>query len=189
MADSKVQNTTENKKEVWKDIPNTDGFYQISNKGRVRSWHNNTNTPGKSDDPLILKTSVHPRTGYELLNIRINGNKETFSVHRLVAKAFIPNPKNKPQTNHKDGIKTNNTVTNLEWATRSENQQHAFENGLKIMPKGEEHWSTSLTETDVIIMRKQYASGDFYQYELAEMYGICRTAVTQIINRKRWKHC
>ena len=74
----------------------------------------------------ILKPSINHK-GYEIVNLMINGKPKGFSVHVLIAKAFIPNPENKPQVNHKNGIKTNNTYTNLEWATASENMQHSFD--------------------------------------------------------------
>lgn len=63
-------------------------------------------------------------------------------LHRLLAITFIPNPLNKPQVNHKDGNKLNNALSNLEWATRKENIQHSFDTGLRVMPKGADHWRT-----------------------------------------------
>lgn len=72
--------------------------------------------------------------GYEEVNVTLGSRKlrKCIRVHRAVAELFIPNPQNKPQVNHKDGIKTNNVVNNLEWVTQSENIQHGFKNGLYI---------------------------------------------------------
>lgn len=98
--------------EVWKDIPGYSDRYQASNLGRIRS-----KTRG------VLHQWVGDR-GYSMVTIRQGGGRTTPSVHRLVASAFIPNPKDKPMVNHKNGIKTDNRVENLEWATASENVAH-----------------------------------------------------------------
>lgn len=109
--------------EIWKDI---EGYpdYQVSNKGQVRSNR-------ITDDWVNLKTTVDTTTGYNVVNLYTgDGNHKKVAVHRLVAKAFIPNPENKRTVNHKDTNKTNNNIWNLEWATDSENMKHAFDNGL-----------------------------------------------------------
>lgn len=188
MAKEKVRNSTALEKEIWKAIPDTKGFYEVSNKGRVRSWHNNTNTPGKREKPRILKQDNSAKHGYSTVCLRNNGKRWTALVHRLVAEAFLPNPENKPQVNHKNGCKTKNWASNLEWVTRSENQQHGHENGLMNPPKGKEHWNTELTENDVLDIRAAYATGWFTQKEIAECYDMCRAAITNIINRKTWRH-
>lgn len=102
--------------EEWREIPQTGGKYWVSNFGRIRG-------------PLKLrKLKPHP-TGYIGVGIKIKkGNKyvaKFCQVHRLVAQAFIPNPKNKPDVNHIDGNKRNNCVKNLEWVTEHENNIHA----------------------------------------------------------------
>lgn len=111
--------------EIWIDIEGYEGLYQVSNYGNVRSL--NYKRTGKSK---ILKQQKH-KSGYLKVNLYINGSMRTYLVHRLVCEAFIDNPENKPEVNHVDGNKGNNAIDNLEWTTRSENQIHAWNNGLK----------------------------------------------------------
>ena len=93
--------------EEWRDIIEYEGLYQISNKGRVKSLGNNKNRKEK-----IL--SLKPINGYMRVFLYKNGKPKPYSVHRLVAIAFIPNPNNYPEVNHIDEDKTNNIVENLE---------------------------------------------------------------------------
>jgi hypothetical protein len=114
--------------EIWKDVVGYEGIYEVSNYGKVKR----------------LETLVKNKNGYRLVKEKIlkipshiyqsvflsNGKIKQHYVHRLVATAFIPNPLNKEQVNHKDGNKLNNNLSNLEWVTKAENQLHAIENGL-----------------------------------------------------------
>jgi hypothetical protein len=68
--------------------------------------------------------------------------RKRYYVHRLLAEQYIPNPENKPWVNHKDGNKSNNRIDNLEWSTISENLQHAYNTGLKLVPSGKDNWNT-----------------------------------------------
>lgn len=109
--------------EIWKDIDGYDGVYQVSNMGRVRSKNRkvyNYIKPGR-----ILKPALNHPGGYLTIGLS-NGNKKQKHayVHRLVAQAFIPNPNNLPQVNHKDFNKKNNKVENLEWVTDEDNKSH-----------------------------------------------------------------
>lgn len=130
--------------EVWKDIAGYEDKYQVSNFGRVRSlqYHN---TKG-----IMRIGYLKPATdgcGYLRCALSKNNKLTTFKVHRLVAEAFIDNPNNLPQINHKDGNKQNYSVENLEWCTISENQRHAYANGLRTPPMPK-HYPTIVVNND-----------------------------------------
>lgn len=137
---------SDNMKEIWKDIKDYEGLYQVSNLGRVKSIERQVerNRNGKvfylSVPEKILKenytktTERHPMKRATVELWKENKRKRYF-IHRLVAEAFIENPLNKPQVNHIDGNPLNNKISNLEWTTNKENTQHAYDNGL-MKPKG-----------------------------------------------------
>lgn len=106
-----------------KSIEGFEGRYSIYDDGRV--WSHLTNRFLRQKE-----RGGNPKSRYLAVTLYKDAIESIFSVHRLVAKAFILNPENKPQTNHKDGNKKNNHISNLEWVTRSENQLHAFKTGL-----------------------------------------------------------
>lgn len=111
--------------EEWREIEGTNGSYEVSNTGKVRSMNYN-----KSGRIKELKQKID-KYGYCVVTLHVKGKQKYPTVHRLVACAFIPNPNNLPQVNHKDTNKENNSVSNLEWCTPGENIKHAFDNGLK----------------------------------------------------------
>ncbi len=123
------------KEELWKNVQGFEGFYQISNYGRVKSFYNNA-------EGFIRKNGTD-RLGYKWIGLRKPGLKSpTHSlIHRLVALHFVPNPNPDLylEVNHIDGNKENNYYENLEWCTRSYNVKHAFDNGLKVNKRGAEH--------------------------------------------------
>lgn len=116
-------------KEIWKDIEGYEGLYQVSNLGRIKSLsrkikRNDMNAITKEK---IMKQAKDDR-GYLMANLYKNGRNHSIKVHRLVAKLFIPNPLNLPQVNHIDEVKTNNSVSNLEWCTNKYNINYGKHN-------------------------------------------------------------
>ena len=106
--------------EIWKPVVGYLGFYEISNLGRVKSLKDNLGR----DRELILKPQKR-KDGYFTIELK----RSTKFLHRIVAEAFIPNPENKPQVNHKDSNRENNQTGNLEWVTASENILHGYKYG------------------------------------------------------------
>lgn len=101
--------------EIFRDIKGYEGKYQITSWGRVFNV----------DKQKFIKLEMHDK-GYLRVDLYDkSGKRKHHKVHRLVAKAFIPNPEGKPQVNHLDGNNQNNSITNLEWVTNNENQEHA----------------------------------------------------------------
>lgn len=173
--------------EVWEDIEGYEGYYQVSDLGRVKgvkrickTWNGYRGVP-----ETIIVGSLDKR-GYPQVNLSISDITECYKVHRLVAIAFIPNPDNKPDVNHKDGVKTNNFKDNLEWNTKKENTQHAHRTGLARGRRGEEHGQTNLTEIQAIDIK--YNHNGKTGVELARMYGITTSSVSAIRTGKRWKY-
>jgi hypothetical protein len=171
-------------REVWKDIPGYESFYQVSNLGRVKSLPRFRK--GRSGKPVAvrerIKAQITDARGYKLVNLFKNAVHEQYQVHQLVAMSFIPNPLNKKETNHKDGCKTNNNLTNLEWVTRKENAQHAARMGLiKGNRKGK------FTPNDIQIIRGRLQQGDS-QSQIARDYKVDQSTISDIHTGQSWWH-
>jgi len=126
-----------NQVDTWLPVVGYEGFYEVSNNGRVRGLtrqvlkHDGVRTcPSKILLPDMSK-------GYPRVVLGRGGNRKRVLVHRLVAEAFIPNQFGKPVVNHKDGNRSNNCVSNLEWCTQRENAIHAHRTGLQVVSSGE----------------------------------------------------
>ena len=132
---TKDERTMQNDNEIWKPVQGYEGLYEVSSLGRIKSLERyieqvqNGVLCKRPQKERILKLANFK--GYFSVNLTLNGFQKLYLVHRLVAKAFIPNPENKKEVNHLNGIRNDNQIENLEWATRSENSQHAYDTGLR----------------------------------------------------------
>ena len=163
--------------EIWVDIKGYEGLYQASNLGNIKSLLTSK----------ILKATINS-SGYFKVELHKKGKTKVLYVHRLIASAFIPNPENKPQVNHKNGDKLCNSIDNLEWVTRSENQKHAIKNGLRSPSPmlgrfGKlNHNSKSILQCDVSgnIIRKWDSIAEASRY-----YGCNCSSISNVLNGNR----
>ena len=153
-------------KEEWEDIRNYEGYYQISNRGNIKSYHKNKN--GKLMKITIQKTKYN--YVYSIVGLTKDNQCVLFKVSRLVALHFIPNPENKPEVNHINNDSLNNYYKNLEWATHKENMQHSY-NQSRL---------GKLKKSDWIIIKYLYEN-DIFQKELANYFNISASSIKEIL--------
>jgi len=150
--------------------------YSVSQKGEVCNLRNGR----------MLKGGVGAM-GYPVVMIKVKGKNKLCTIHRLVAKAYIPNPFNLPFVNHIDGSKTNNNVSNLEWVTDIQNKKHAVDIGLT--PKGSDHPHAKLNDNDVHTICSMLEEGRSTGYILSELkLPISRATLLNIRSGRDWKH-
>lgn len=163
-------------KEVWRDIVDYEGLYQVSNLGNI-----------KRENRMLNK--IKHSAGYLKVILCKNSVTKNCYIHRLVAKAFIPNPDNKKTVNHKNGIKTDNRVENLEWCTFSENSYHSFRSLGRLGAVGERGGKAKLTEKDVLEIRSCFKNRKYGDtIKLARKFNVSVKNINCIWNRKSWKY-
>lgn len=178
----------------WKDIPEYKGYYQVSDKGNIRSLDRKgvrSILRGR-----LLKPTLNNYTGYLQVILGKNGKWKCHRVHRLVALAFIPNPFNKSCVDHIDNCKTNNNVDNLQWLTVGENNSKAYRDGLR--PKfselnferavGSKHGRAKLDERKVIIIKYILHHKLATQGTLAKLYDVSQSRISEANSGKIWGH-
>lgn len=168
--------------EIWKWVKGYEGLYQISNYGRAKTFPRK----GTGNKIKILKPRL--KEGYLQFSFSKDDQQKLFAVHRLVAEAFIPNPENKVQVNHKFGNKFDNYYENLEWITSLENQKHAYNTGLR--KKKPYRPQSKLTEEQVKWIRENYIPYDekYGAAALARKFNMNVNTMRKVIHRKRYKN-
>lgn len=173
--------------EEWRQVAGYDFLYEVSNYGRIRGYVNRDSSIQGKKIGNIKRPTLN-KAGYLTIMLWKGNFPRCVKVHRLVAEAFIPNPENKRTVNHKNGIKTDNSLPNLEWATHKENHKHAVENGLYPESKtGEDYHSSKLTNQDVIEIRILNENG-FRHETIGRVFNIHINTVSLVVTRKIWNH-
>jgi hypothetical protein len=181
--------------EIWEDIKGYEGRYQVSNMGRVKGlekvYFSGANNKFRKVQPESILAGGMLR-GYLGVLLYADGGgrkgRKTKTVHRLVANAFIENPLNCPEINHKDGNKLNNCVDNLEWVTSKQNTLHAIENNLRHPSRGTSHGSSKLNESCIRIIRKLYHNCGYTQQDIANVFQISRENIGWVVRNQSWTH-
>lgn len=172
--------------EIWRDVVGYEGIYQVSNNGIVKSLKR-PNSLGVIRKERILKPAINKR-GYRFIATQDCKSKV---IHRLVAEAFIgPAPTEKHIINHKNAIKTDNRVDNLEWVTQRENVIHALKLGLRVTHNGEAHHNASITNKQANEIRELYKKKnkwDCTHKKLAEKYGVSTSVIYKILKGISYK--
>jgi hypothetical protein len=169
--------------EVWKDIVGYEGLYQVSNMGNIKTMSrlHRTDRPYVKQERLLNPPTN--ATGYKQVTLYKDKKGIIHSVHKLVATAFIERQPHDQVVNHKDGVKVNNTVYNLEWCTYGHNQSHAIRTGLIRIHRGESHYASKLTDKQRQEI-KQLRSTGMKQKDIGFIYGIGQQAVSKIVSNE-----
>ncbi len=174
--------------ENWRVIPSY-SKYMASDLGRIKTF----NWKNKGIE-RVMKPALDSCGYLRTMLLNDEGKYDTIKVHRIIAKTFIPNPENKETVNHKNSIKSDNRVHNLEWATRSENIKHAYKND-RMSNKGEMNPVATLTDEQVIEIRKNYVygrkcrrKGEETKKDIAARYGVGVHVIKQVVLGETWKH-
>lgn len=162
--------------EIWKPVERWGGIYEVSSEGRVRRGNR------------VLKPHV-TGAGYRQATASLNGDRtiKQASVHRLVAEAFLGGIPDSMQINHKNGIRTDNRVENLEVVSCSDNLRHSFRVLGRKSPMGSAHTFAKLSEDGVREIRRLHADGT-RQTEIAKLFCVDKTTVRDVVHRRTWNH-
>jgi hypothetical protein len=171
--------------EIWKDIPDYEGFYQASNLGRVRSCDRTIVTSLGANQFLkgrILSPSVAGR--YALVQVCKHGVRTMVAVHILVARVFLGDRPDGLVINHIDGCRFNNSASNLEYCTQTENNHHARATGLNNA-HGQNHKRSKLKDSDIAVIRDRLLNGE-KQTSIARDYGVDKQIISRISRKRSW---
>lgn len=158
--------------EIWKDIKDYEGLYQISNLGRIKSLRYNKER--------LLTPIKNNKTNYIHINLCKHKVNKTHYIHRLLGCAFVDNKDNKPHINHKNGVRDDNRIENLEWVTPKENHIHKYYT-LNYKQHRRRH-----TEEEVLKIREIYNNNKVSQIKLVEIFNSNRATINKILKNKAY---
>jgi predicted XRE-type DNA-binding protein len=177
--------------EIWKDIQEYEGYYQVSNLGNVKAVRRSVVYKYKHGDgvrifPEHITKPWKRKDGYLSVTLTKNKTKKTFLIHRLVANAFIE-LNGKPEVNHIDGNKENNLAVNLEWVTDYENKVHSINIGLRDRITGEQNPSNKLSKLQVKEIKRLNDKGGYSQKAIGDLFGVSQSLVSMILRNEIWQ--
>jgi hypothetical protein len=182
----------ENQKEIWIKIIELNCYYEISSLGNVKSVSRAVKSSVQKNGFRITKEKIKPSQdngkGYKQLYVQINRKRILFYVHRLVAKYFIENPLNLPEVNHIDGNKSNNSFRNLEWVTRKENVNHAFDIGLmKNRKTGKRIKVFQISDNNVVLWNSISDASNSLKIDSSAISKVCRN-INKTAGGYKWSY-
>lgn len=170
--------------EIWKPVPGWEGFYSASSFGRIKR---DAGSPRCRTD-RVLKPMLNARGYFTVALVRTGTAQRPMMVHRLVLAAFIgPPPSPTHEGNHINGDKTDNRIDNLEWATRAENIQHAYDTGLHGRYVGSKASAARLSENDVVRILAMVANR-CYRRDIANKFCVSIKTIDEIVAGNNWRH-
>lgn len=164
--------------EIWKNIAEFEGIYQISTHGRVRRFWPNAILGYK-----ILNPWTDRKTGYQRVDLCTNGHKDVRRIHQLVLETFVGLRGQLMEGRHLNGKRQDNRLENLKWGTKSENQQDRVLHGTTNRGRG----NAKLTSVQVSEIRQLLMSSKYTHRSIAAMFGVCESTITDINIGRRWR--
>jgi hypothetical protein len=165
-------------KEVWKQIKGFEGWYSVSNRGRIRR-----DFPGHGTKIGRIRKLNTDNDGYSTIILCKDNIRTHLKVHSLVANAFIGSRPKGMEINHKDNVRNNNLFTNIEYKTHQENVLHSYRMGRSRLTGGRK-----LTTNKILSIKKEYGTGNFTHKILSEKYKVCPSTISRVVTNNTWKH-
>lgn len=178
---------TTTSEEEWRWVPGYEGYYEVSNRGRVRSY-NKRAVKGPVDEPQRVLSQSTSTKAYPKVTLNKDGSMETPYVHKLVLEAFRGPCPDGCEASHINGNPKDNRLENLNWETREENNQRKVNQGTQYRPTGEKHHESKLNREEVIQIRMIRKATNLTFKEISTLYPVSETHVGSIVRGEKWGH-